>query len=77
MDESDREEAMREALFPQLTIEQFRALAERQRRAFQALPAEEQQRIRASADRAWSRNQEVAAWDESLAAIQRASRRDP
>ncbi|WP_321817911.1 MULTISPECIES: hypothetical protein [unclassified Paraburkholderia] len=45
------EERLRQSLFPDLTIAQFRDLLRRQRLHFSHLPEQEQQRIRALIER--------------------------
>ncbi|CAG9170033.1 hypothetical protein [Cupriavidus pinatubonensis] len=41
------EDAIRRAVFPDMTIEEYRAMVERNRAEFQRLPPEQQARIRA------------------------------
>lgn len=43
------EDAIRRALFPDMTIEEYRAMVQQQRAEFQRLPPERQARIRANA----------------------------
>ena len=76
-DHSDRDEAMRRTLFPHLSIEEFRRLLRKHRRAFEALPTEEQQRIHAKAQAALDSKQVLDAWAKSVDVIRKASRRDP
>lgn len=74
MYDQSRDEEMRRVLFPHLTLEEFRAMRERQRRAFNALPEADQARIRASSRRAQDSSPELAAWAESAKAILKAQR---